>query len=181
MSEEEDLQRSITVFVSAKENMRLMKIYFSAVLVSLFLFPGFMELLEIAMPPPAEPTIGVLNGMIAALAIVYSMTVFSISKPSVLMHSARLDILYLDTFFVSLAAASLYIISVGFTTPNAVAFCVRMIFFCFMMGLGNFNFLLHCAMKFSEKAELAEARSAGQRIRVEYEKRKKQEQESAKS
>jgi hypothetical protein len=181
MSEEEDLQRSITVFVSAKESMSLMKIYFLAVLVSLFLFPGFMMLLEIATPPPAEPTIGVLNGMISTLAIVYAMTVFSISKPSVLMHSSRLGILYLDTFFVALAAASLYFVSIGFTTPNTVAFCVRMIFFCFMMGLGNFNFLLYCAMKFSEKAELAEAGKAGQRIRVEYEKRKKREQESAKS
>lgn len=181
MSEEEDLRRSVAVWDRAKESMSLMKIYFPVLLVSIFLFPGFMMLLEIAIPPPAEPTIGVLNGMIAALAIVYSMTVFSISKPSVLIHSARLDILYLDTFFVSLAAASLYIISMGFTTPNMVAFCVRMIFFCFMMGLGNFNFLLYCAMKFSEKAELAEAGKAGQRIRVEYEKRKKREQESAKS
>jgi len=180
MSEEEDLQRSITVFVSAKESMRFMKMYFLVFFVSMFLFGGLMTLFEITPQPPADPTIGVLNGMISALAIVYAMTVFSISKPSVLMHSSRLDILYLDTFFVALAAASLYFVSIGFTTPNTVAFCIRSIYFCFNMGLFNFIFLLYCATKFSEKAELAEARNAGQRIRVEYEKSKKQEQESAK-
>ena len=181
MSEEEDLYRSVAVLDRAKESRRWAKIYALSMIAYLVIFCGFMTLIETVFPAPSEPTIGVLNGMITALAIVYSMTVFSISRPSVLMPSLKLDILYLDTFFMSMAAFSLYLVSMGFVSQSAITTVARVILVCFYMGLYNFVFLLDCATKYMEKAEGVKIGKAWQRISVEYEKRKKQEEEGVES
>jgi hypothetical protein len=181
MSEEEDLRRSVVILDRTKETIRWMNAYILALIISIVTFSGFMIIMEITLPSSNEPTIGVLNGMITALAIVYSMTIFSILRPSVLLPSAKLEILYINTILLCLATSTLYFVSMGFVGQKLIGFYASMIYFCFLIVVGNFSFLLMLAMKFSEKAENAKIAEAWQRIGVEYEKRKKQEQESAKS
>jgi hypothetical protein len=136
-----------------KKNQVYTRCYFILSFAFMVLFIFFFIRVELYVPIHGEVNLTLVNGVVTTMGIIYSMTIFAVSRPSYLFSSQKLWIIYIDTFYVASSTAVLYLLASGLAPLDSIRRCVDFIFFFFLMAVENFAFLLVCSVKYQEETE----------------------------
>jgi len=136
-----------------KKNLVYTRYYFILSFAFMVLFIFFLITVELYVPIHGEVNLTLVNGVVTTMGIIYSMTVFAVSRPTYLFSSQKLWIIYFDTIYVVSSTAVLYLLASGLVPLDSIRRCVGFIYFFFFMAVENFAFLLVCSVRYQEETE----------------------------